>query len=346
MLRLAIALIASSCVTTQTATDRLEAHSLTIPVEIRQLHKDSLQVQTDLLRRQTHDALEVEQANGLDASGLLEQWDGMASERKNWHYEILGLIEPWEEELNRTVNSLSAGPEARVAIDRIARSCVATLRTWIEVDEPEFILERLESEAHGIAALLPRLTDKDVRRQVLNVLIERQSGCPGYSDLDLLTHLVEWEALFLKDLPPGKDQLDSLSEDLILLFTERASDGISRSSAGYFQAGRFTDRGFKREFRDGNDQLRHFAWAFRIFATSSNPDQGEALLVLKETRDAFARDEPLNQADLSLNRAVRDLVAELLGRDEDGLEIGLPVAIEEYATRIHRQLGNSRSTRD
>ena len=47
----------------------------------------------------------------------------------------------------------------------------------------------------------------------------------------------------------------------------------------------------------------------------SSADKTEQLLRMKEARDAKARGEPVNQADLRLNRAARELFGEL--RDVD-----------------------------
>ncbi len=326
---------------TQTATDRMVARNLGMPAEIRQLKKFSGQANAGLLRRQVFSLERDDYGGSLGTATALQQWEALADERRSWHRRILDLISPWEAELDAYIGKLSASPGGQKDIDRIAGSCVATLRSWIEVDEPELILARLENETSGIAELMPRIVDKEIRRRILSELIDRQVGCPGYSDLDLLAHIIQWEALFLRDLPPGRAQLEALSEDLILLFTERAPDGLSLSTARYFQAGRFGDRGFKREYRDDSDQVRHFAWALRIFATSSNPDRGEALLVFKETRDSLARDEPLNQADLSLNRGVRRLVGKILGREGAGEAERTPIPIQGYAAQLRLELGGS-----
>ncbi|MHC5064239.1 MAG: hypothetical protein ACYTG5_09715 [Planctomycetota bacterium] len=325
MLRLTLVLIASSCVINQSASDSLQANSLTMPVEIRRLYEESQRVQADLMRKRMHDLLEEEAPDGREALRLSDRWEAMASERMAWHRKILDLIAPWEWELSLALEEITPGPGAQVAINRLAQASVATLRTWIEVDEPLLILERLESRSTGVAALLPRLTDKDARRQILRIVIDRQSGYPTFSDLDLLAHIVQWEAVFLGALPPGKAQLESLSEDLILLFSELDPDGSTRTSTEYYHSDRFTDQGMRIEFRDGSDQIRQFAWAFRVFATSSNPDKSEALLVYEETKASFARNEPINQVDLSLNQAVRGLVADLLGQDRGGVRVGPPV---------------------
>ena len=70
--------------------------------------------------------------------------------------------------------------------------------------------------------------------------------------------------------------------------------------------------GFARRFRDGSDQVRHFAWAFRMFAASDNYDLTARLLHMKEEQDAKARKTALNAADIALNAAARRIVVRVL----------------------------------
>ena len=80
----------------------------------------------------------------------------------------------------------------------------------------------------------------------------------------------------------------------MLLFTERGPDGLLLSKSKFYRAGQFLDSGFKEALRDGSNQVRHFCAALRMFALSGNREQTEALLRLKELRDAKTRKLALN----------------------------------------------------
>ncbi len=184
---------------------------------------------------------------------------------------------------------------------------------WIEIGEPNQVWLMLRRDRSGVKQALAMRGSDATRRALLADILARIAATPGHSDVDALASVTNWAGLVLGNRT-GAAQLNLLSKDLILLLTERDVDGISLSKAGHYTPGRFRDRGFAEPLRDGSDQVRHFAWAFRMFAASADADATAWFLTLKEKRDAAARKVPLNQADLALNKAARQLVDTLRGR--------------------------------
>ncbi len=208
------------------------------------------------------------------------------------------------------------------------------LTAWVKYGEVDLIRQNLAKEVPQLAKRLATCEDSKKRRDFLNLVALRNVGCPGGNDLDVLVEVAEWEVLFLAALDGQKKQLQTLSTDLIFLFTDRNAGGIRKSSAGYYKVGLFLDRGFKKDLRDKSNQVRHFAWAFRMFSASNNHKAIEGLLRLKETRDARTRKLKINQADLKLNKCARLLVEKIKNK-------GKPLKMSAIPKLLRSDLGGT-----
>ncbi|MFQ5504192.1 MAG: hypothetical protein ACE5F1_05245 [Planctomycetota bacterium] len=217
------------------------------------------------------------------------------------------------------------------------------LNAWVSIGEPRLVLASMRRQYPALAGVLGRTEDEAARRRLLGRIADRLAATPGLSDPERLCAIVDWESLFLGRGDPGMAQLDALSRDLVLLFTERGPDAISRSGSELYRAGRFGDEGFEEALRDGSDQVRHFCWSFRVFTIHMSRADAEELLRLKEVRDSTRRKEPVNQADLLLNRAARELVEEILGKREGGQDgrRGDPHPVSAYSALIRKKLAGA-----
>ena len=257
------------------------------------------------------------------------------------------ILEPWFERLRPFRTRWPRGTRGPRDKGKVGGVCLEVLQEWIRVTGPKAVLDAVRDEHPSLAVALGWLEDPSRRRDFLYRIVLRLTGTPGGSDLGVLVAVVRWEALLLQGRAAGEEQLDSLTSDLILLFTERSPDGISRSGAGYYSKGRLKDGGFKKSLRDGSDQVRHFAWAFRHFAASDNREATEELLHAKEIRDALERDQEVSEADLALNRAARQIVEEILpgtGKPPGGAPERTrpdPAPIEDYPGLLKRRLAGA-----
>jgi hypothetical protein len=193
---------------------------------------------------------------------------------------------------------------------------VAAIRAWARLSEPDSVAVDLRANDGQLARLLQLDHDASRRRRLLTEVADRLVATPGKSDLDVLCSVVDWSAMFHGGRGTRKKQLDAVSADLVLVFTDRNTGGVLPAKAGFYRAGRFTSRGFAPTLRDGSDQVRHFAWAFRLFALSRSADQTEQLLRLKEQADSRTRKLPLDEADLRLNKLARKIVERIRDSSE------------------------------
>ncbi len=190
----------------------------------------------------------------------------------------------------------------------VKRSDAVTIRKLVDKDLPEF------------RKILSRQISGKKRRDFLHVVCSRQSQVPGVSDLDVLIEVILWEDFFFPPAKPKTNHLDTVSIDLILLFTDRGADGISQSGEKYYVASRFLADGFRDDLKDKSNQVRHFCWAWRMFMKSRNPAAIRSLLYFKEIRDSKTRKLPMNKADLRLNKCA-GLIAKTVKNNGDPMSI-------------------------
>lgn len=241
-------------------------------------------------------------------------WAKVEKLRKQMHAVHEKSMSPWTRALKAVAAADSVQALAASDRDRAARRCLDVLRTRLAGGEPGVVLEALAAaERAALTTVCGWSQEPNARRRLLAAVADRLAATPGTSDLDVLCGVVQWDAIFLGSLTAGRAQLEAVSTDLILIFTERAANGIKLSRSKLYRRRGFSARGFRAPLRDGSDQVRHFTWAFRMFARSKNNASMEKLLALKERADATQRKQPLNQADLALNRAARSLVEQILG---------------------------------
>ena len=249
---------------------------------------------------------------GKGRTRALRYWKRTAQQRATVQSRVEQILVEWHGALDRIVPSEKRPGPPRAQREEIAQLCVSVLGEWASVGEPGAILASIRDEHGGLRAALGWLESTQVRRDFLHVVADRTAATTGRSDVDVLVAIVEWEALFLANAEPGRVAFDVLTEDLILLFTDRGSDALSLSGSTHYRPSRCRDIGFKAALRDGSDQVRHVCWAFRMYSISESLDDAERTLRFKELGDAVRRGLPLNEADLSLNRAAREIVDEIL----------------------------------
>ena len=230
-----------------------------------------------------------------------------------WGPPLLALFATHETE---ALTAQTLGQVGVVVTDRV--------RAWLEVGEPEILRGVIETMPGTLPRALALPAPAHARRRLLATVADRSAATPGRSDLETLAAVLTWAAPFAEGRS-AQAQAEQVSADLLLVFTERAENGLSKNDGRYHRARGLRDSGFGARFRDGSDQVRHFAWAFRMFVLSRDGDATERLLRAKEEQDARTRGEPLNEKDLALNRSARALVAEL--RDaEPGQQPPAPAA--------------------
>jgi len=262
-----------------------------------------------------------------------ECWDSTAADRVQIRNSIFRHFLAWSQPALVLFAAHDAKPLTPQVQAQVAKVSADRVRAWIEVAEPGTIRGVIDSVTGGVPRALALPGRARPRRALLAAVIERTAATPGTSDLDVLLAVVAWEALFVAAREP-REQLELISRDLILLFTERAENGFSKSTETYYKPGRFADRGFARRFRDASDQVRHFTWAFRMFAVSRNPDLTSRMLRMKEEQDAKSRKKLLSQEDLALNASARQLVGDILGGN-DGAN---PVAADGWVRLFREEL--------
>lgn len=261
------------------------------------------------------------------------RWESTTADRVQIHNAIFRHFLAWSQPALALFETHDAKPLTPQLQAQVAKVSADRVRAWIEIGEPGTIRGVIDSVTGGVPRALALPGRAPPRRALLAAVVDRIAATPGTTDLDALLGVLAWEVLFVDGIKP-KERLDTVSGDLILLFTERAENGLSKSSRKYYKAGRFEDRGFARRFRDASDQVRHFAWAFRMFAVSSNPDLTSKMLRMKEEQDAKTRKKPLSQEDLALNASARKLVGDILG-GEDGAN---PVSAEGWGRLFREEL--------
>ena len=244
------------------------------------------------------------------------EWQATERSRRTIRSQIHRLIRQGHRRLESVVQASSTGPLAGDARQSVARASLGIVGAWVRLAEPQTVLQELPGRFPALAAVLGWATDSAARRSFLASVTDRLSVTPAMSDVDVLCEVVGWDELFLRE-QPAAESFQMLTTDLVLVFTERAADGIAVSGSALYRAGRCGDSGFHEGFRDGSDQVRHLCWALRVFARAPDPDPVEQLLRMKEARDAERRGEPLNQADLRLNHAARELVREFRNVDRN-----------------------------
>jgi len=242
-------------------------------------------------------------ARALERAGKpwRELWEATAERRKKLEASLHAALLP----------CLAAATEATPPR---AAHLASTTQTALTAGRPQAI--RAAIETTGAAALLGTLATHH-RRALLHAVLERAAALPGTTDLDVLVEVVEWDTLLLRELESDA-AVDQLSRDMVVLFTERAEDGMTRGDAGYYRGGRLRDTGFASRLRDDSDQVRHFAWAFRMFAISPDAD---SVLHMKEVGDALRRGKPINEVDLVLNATAGRVVARLRGTAQPHLAL-------------------------
>jgi hypothetical protein len=286
------------------------------------------------------EARRLERSKSAAVRPWRERWARSETARAGVQLQAKKLLTPWIQRLRALVAEARMKPLPESDRSRVASRCLACLEQGVRAAEPGGMLVLLAAERETLGLALGWV-DAAERRALLAVVVDRLASTPGYSDLDVLCDVVRWDALFLGSLEAGQPQLDALSTDLILLFTERAANGVALSRSKLYGGGRFGSLGFRKDLRDGSDQVRHFTWAFRMFARSKNNDAMEKLLTLKERADAKLRKQPLNQADMILNRAARRLVEQILDERIDAeaaAKASRPIRIERYAEIIRKEL--------
>jgi len=270
---------------------------------------------------------------GKGRTRALRDWERTAQQRATVQARVEQILVEWHGALDRIVPSEKRPGPPRAQREEIAQLSVSVLGEWASVGEPVAILASIRDEHGGLGAALGWLESTEVRRDFLHLVADRTAATTGRSDVDVLVSIVEWEALFLAREAPGDVAFDMLTEDLILLFTDRGGDALSLSGSTHYRPGRCRDAGFKEALRDGSDQVRHVCWALRMYSIAESLDAAVQTLRFKELGDAMRRGLPINEADLSLNRAAREIV-------EDILADPAPPAIDAWPALLREKLAN------
>jgi len=221
----------------------------------------------------------------------------------------------------------------------LADRCVPLIELWLRRERPDVVFRTLDRELHHIAGLLPDLEPR-ARRRLLGHVADRLAKQRGLTSVDVLTRSVECAAVLLGPASTGEHGLDAITADLVVVFTERDTNGVKRASSGEYRRRGLTDSGFHPDYRDGSDQVRHFCWAIRLFVVNEHPTLVDVLLALKEIRDAKRRKKQLDVADLRLNGASRRFVTAIRSSPRPAGK-GRPTAgvpLRDYAARIRRVL--------
>ncbi len=211
------------------------------------------------------------------------------------------------------------------------------LKSWIERSDAFTVREQLLNGLGDFSKILAQQVSHKERRDLLNVISKRQSQVPGISDLDVLIEVLLWESIFFPSTTPKAKCLDTVSIDLILLFTGRGANGISKSGEKYYVASQFLADGFREDLKDKSNQVRHFCWAWRMFMKSKSPQATQSLLYLKELKDSKTRKLPMNKADLRLNKCAAT-VARMVKNN------GSPMDIIGTAAVMRQVLGKKADT--
>ena len=257
----------------------------------------------------------VKEAAGA-ARGRIETWRERALKAEKQAREISRPPAAAKELVNRSYRRLLLKvAQARLSETERTELLHEALRNWMDCTlDPRGL--RLQLGRKPLGALRPALTraGRPLRLKLLASMTARAAGLPGWSDLDVLVEAASWSLELQPKALNAQERLDWLSRDLLTLFTDRAPDGLRRAAQHRYAAGRFKDRGFAPGLADGSDQVRHFSWAFRMFAKSRDADATEGQLALKEKFDAMRRRTALNRKDLALNRCARLLVKAMKGQ--------------------------------
>ena len=251
---------------------------------------------------------------GEGANRWRRDWEGTRRLRLRIHDQVQHLLRPWGRRVDLLVKARPDSRLSQALRKKVAGACTEIMRSLVEIGEAGSL--RVELAKDQASALVPLAWGESAvqRRSFLTLLASRLAQTPGVSDLKILEDVIAWDELFLSRSTP-RDAVDALTEDLILIFSDRSGDGMTPSDATFYKAGRCGDTGFDSSLRDGSDQVRHFCWALRIFHNSSDRDFSERLLRMKEVYDAKKRKLPLDRADLRLNHAAREVAEELEGLD-------------------------------
>ena len=282
--------------------------------------------------RKARAALESELARMWKARelGLPALWHGAAPARARVHRHLVSILARFQREAG--VEDLVAGGD-EVMRRRAAALFLRLLHAFLEMGEAEGLW--LEACApggalHPCAGLFSWVEPVAKRRRFLAAVAAAIAREPGRTDLEILSGVLRFDALFLAGVREPRRRFRLLAGDLLALFTEIGG----ASSPGCRLPGRRGAGGFRPEFRDGGDQVRHLAGAFALLALSPDPVLAEGILVVKEMRDAWIRRSPLNHADLRLDRAVRRLVEALL---RDPTSPSAPMVLPDREVRLLRR---------
>ena len=227
------------------------------------------------------------------------RWGATAADRMRLHNKIFPHFLKWTTPLQVLFDGHDTKPLTAQTLAQVSLVAADRVRAWVAVGEVSTLRGLLETAPGGIVRALALPGRPHPRRMLLTAVASRVAATPGEDDLDALRAVVSWDGLFAADRKPAA-QLDLVSRDLVRVLTERKEDGQALGDGRYYVAGRFRDRGFAARFRDGSDQVRHFAWAFRMFTASEQPEGTAQLLRAREVLDARRRKQPLNKADVVL----------------------------------------------
>ncbi|MAG57006.1 MAG: hypothetical protein CMJ83_11990 [Planctomycetes bacterium] len=163
--------------------------------------------------------------------------------------------------------------------------------------------------AHLVAGGHHAAINEAARRAILADFADRVAADSSVNDLEALRRIVECSTSLHAHLPPVR-RADAITADLILVCTERKTNGATRSDGRYYRSGRFRDAGFAARYRDGSDQVRHVIWALRLLVRTKKRD---AVLRVLDLRERVAT--PVNEKDLALNAAARAIADAWLPRE-------------------------------
>jgi hypothetical protein len=169
-----------------------------------------------------------------------------------WRISRLALAEPYRlDHVGRTITF-----DARLDASRIPAIVAAAVRL-----------------AYSYEPALRRLS---IRGRVLELLNNRATAGAALTDLEIMAQAYTWSAWFASSggKPSSRVPFTGIMADLLRVLSGQRSAGLWRdvrerdftTDTTYFVGNQFRSTGFKREFRDTSNQVRHATAVLTLYA--------------------------------------------------------------------------------
>jgi hypothetical protein len=249
--------------------------------------------------------------------------------KSGWRISRLALTERYRLDTARKTITF----DARLDISRIPGAVAAAVRQVYRSD--------------------PRQRRVNIKNRVEELLKERRSGAT-LTDLEIMAQAYAWATWFFTDLASTYSVygFKEVMADLLRVLSGQRSRGRwqDMGTPGFVDDGSyyvghrsFESTGFKREYRDTSNQVRHATASLTLFVVF-----GSGWLVLSR---AQSRENPnVDFADIRLNEKLADISMDIAGSARDGpdsvaalirRELGDPAAVAPWPKALEHGVPNT-----